>query len=159
MYFIGIQKIHNHVTGLNIDNSYRIFEIHKVCQRSRSRIYPVFELLVSYICTYIATECRNRSENLINRKLSIFYIEVMNQLFFQLRRKKNFFFRDEKKVGTQFRCRKLIAFDWCGFQSYSDTLSRYRCKYMTPKVQKSSQFCSCTASRLYVSSKFDTKYR
>ena len=53
------------------------------------------KLLVSYICTYIATECQNRSENLINRKLSIFYIETMYQLFFQLQ-PKNIFFGDQK---------------------------------------------------------------
>ena len=41
------------------------------------------------------TECPNRSENLINRKLSIFYIETMYQLFFQLQ-PKNIFFRDQK---------------------------------------------------------------
>ena len=37
--------------------------------------------------TYLAAECRNRSENLTNRKLTIFYIEVMSQLFSQLRQK------------------------------------------------------------------------
>ena len=64
-----------------------------------------FKLLVSYICTYIATECQNRSENLINRKLSIFYIETMYQLFFQLQPKNIFFgikniFR--KKIGQKY---------------------------------------------------------
>ena len=62
-------------------------------------------------------------------------------------------------MGPSFDVKKLIAFDWWGFQSDSDTLSRYRCKYMTPKVQKSDQFCSCTASRPYEFRKFDTNYR
>ena len=64
----------------------------------------IFEVLVTHICIYLAAECRNHSENLTNRKLSIFYIEVMNQLFFQLRRKK-YFFHDQKyfseKIGQK----------------------------------------------------------
>ena len=57
---------------------------------------------MSYICTYIATECQNRFENLINRKLSIFYIETMYQLFFQLQ-PKNIFFRDQKYFSKKNR--------------------------------------------------------
>ena len=53
--------------------------------------------MVSHICTYIATECRNRSENLINRKFSIFYIKTIYQLFFQLQQK-NIWFRDQKNI-------------------------------------------------------------
>ena len=45
-------------------------------------------------------ECRNRSENLINRKLSNFYIETVIQFFFQLR--KVFFFSIVKKKQTFF---------------------------------------------------------
>ena len=52
-------------------------------------------VLATHICTYLATECRNRSENLTNRKLPIFCIEVMYQLIFQLQ-PKNIFFRDQK---------------------------------------------------------------
>ena len=64
-------------------------------------IYRIFELLVSYICTYIATECRNRSENLINRKFSIFYIKTILQFFFQLRFF-FFFFGQQKKIKKSF---------------------------------------------------------
>ena len=59
----------------------------EICQRYKTKTDPIFEILVLYICTCIAPECQNRSENLINRKLSIFYIETMNQLFFQLQQK------------------------------------------------------------------------
>ena len=38
-------------------------------------------------------ECQNPSGNIINRKLSIFYIEAVPQLFFQLQKK--YFFRDQ----------------------------------------------------------------
>ena len=57
--------------------------------------HRVFGVLATHICTYLAAECRNRSENLTNRKLSIFYIEIVYQVFFQLQ-PKNIFFRDQK---------------------------------------------------------------
>ena len=40
-------------------------------------------------------ECRNRSGNLINRKISLFYMEAMPNFFFQLQ--KNIFLKIEKK--------------------------------------------------------------
>ena len=51
---------------------------------------------MTHISTYLAAECQNRSENITNRKLSIFYIENMYQLFFQLQQK-IFFFGIRKK--------------------------------------------------------------
>ena len=50
---------------------------------------------------YLAVECRNRLENLTNRKLTIFYIETMSRLFFQLRKQKSF--SDHKKKSRFFR--------------------------------------------------------
>ena len=61
--------------------------------------------------------------------------------------KNSFFLNLTKKVGILFRCRKLIAFDWRGFQSDSGTLPRVRCKYVSPKLQKSSHFRSLPANR------------
>ena len=57
--------------------------------------------------TYLAVECRNRLENLTNRKqLSIFYIETMSQLFFQLR----YFFSRSKMFSGFFSVK--IFFRW-----------------------------------------------
>ena len=53
-------------------------------------------VLAIYICTYLAAECRNRSENLTNRKLSIFCIETIYQLFSNSNHK-IFFFGIKKK--------------------------------------------------------------
>ena len=58
-------------------------------------------ILATRISTYLAAECQNRSENLTNRKLSIFYIETVYQVFFQLQQK-NIFFRGQKKSENIF---------------------------------------------------------
>ena len=65
-------------------------------------------ILVTRISTYLAAECQNRSENLTNRKLTIFYIEVMNQLFFQLRWKK-YFFHDQKYFSKKNRSTNIFV--------------------------------------------------
>ena len=75
-----------------------------VCWREGTKNDRFLEVLVTHICTYLAAECRNRSENPTNRKLSIFYIEVVYQLFFQLQHK-NYFFRVEKKNRIFFRAK------------------------------------------------------
>ena len=54
------------------------------CWRTSTKFDRIFEVSVTHICTYLATECGNHSENITNRKLSIFYIEVMSHFFFQL---------------------------------------------------------------------------
>ena len=69
------------------------------------------EILVTDISSYLAAECQNRSENLTNRKLWIFYIEAMYQLFFQLQRK-NIFFRDQKKIWKYFHPKIFSLFFW-----------------------------------------------
>ena len=61
-----------------------------------------FGVLVTHICTYLAAECWNRSENLANRKLSIFYIEVMYQVFSNSNQK-IFFFGIKKNI-----CKKNV---------------------------------------------------
>ena len=61
------------------------------CWREGTKNDRFFEVLVSHICTYLAAECRNRSENPTNRKLSIFYIETILYYFFQLQKNILFF--------------------------------------------------------------------
>ena len=62
----------------------------KSCWRAETGNDRLFEVLVTHICIYLAAECRNRSENLTNRKLSIFYIETMILFFFSTSKQKVF---------------------------------------------------------------------
>ena len=55
-----------------------------VCWREGTKNDRFLEVLVTHICTYLAAEYRDHSENLTNRKLSIFYIETILYYFFQL---------------------------------------------------------------------------
>ena len=73
-----------------------------VCWREGTKNDRFLEVLVTHICTYLAAECRNRSENPTNRKLSIFYIETMFQLFFQLKKKRDQKYFSKKKTSKIF---------------------------------------------------------
>ena len=71
----------------------------EVCWREGTGNDRIFEILATPICTYLATECRNRSENFINRNVYIFYIDFFFQFFFQVR--KNIFFGGSKKKSQK----------------------------------------------------------
>ena len=70
--FFQLTEIWNWFFELEIDGRWR-----KGTENGR-----IFGVLATHICTYLAAECRNRSENLTNRKLSIFCIETMFRFFF-----------------------------------------------------------------------------
>ena len=97
-----------------------------ICLRGTMGIHEIWtifdkiqlELMKSHL------PCSNRSENLINRKVSIFYIETVLNFFFQLR--KIFFLRSiEKKM-----CKKVgivenpLGFWQFSFVSYKGKLSK-----------------------------------
>ena len=89
----------------------------KICWRAETGNDRIFEVLVTHICTYLAAEYRDHSENLTNRKLSIFYIETMSQLFSQLR-KKTFFFGMKNIFRNIFRS-KIFFVDFSENQKIS----------------------------------------
>ena len=94
-------------------------------------------------------ECRNRSENLINRKNTKFYIEAVPQNFFQLRQK--IFFRDWSSKKSRFENFGPVIKGIFKTQAFSKSLCFEHSLYNRAKIFKSWFFGTSTSKKCFLS--------